>query len=77
MIGINYSEPAETAKKYFSEGKYTIGNLLDPKSEAFEMFGGGSIPKIVLIDKDGIVRYFQQGYSSRQDFFGEVKKLGL
>ena len=41
------------------------------------MFGGGSIPKIVLIDKDGIVRYFQQGYSSRQDFLGEVKKLGL
>ena len=77
VIGINYSEPAETAKKYFSEGKYTIGNLLDPKSEAFEMFGGGSIPKIVLIDKDGIVRYFQQGYSSRQDFLGEVKKLGL
>ncbi len=77
VIGVNYSEPAETAKKYFSEGKYTIGNLLDPTSETYEKYGGGGIPKVVLIDKDGIVRYFQQGYNSRQDFLAEVKKLGL
>ncbi len=77
VIGINYSEPAETAKKYFSDGKYTIGNLLDADSVVYEKYGGGGIPKVVLIDKDGIVRYFQQGYSSRQDFQAEVKKLGF
>ncbi len=77
VIGINYSEPAETAKKYFTEGKFTIGNLLDASSEVYEKYGGEGIPKVVLIDKDGIVRYFQQGYSSRQDFLAEVKKLGL
>ena len=76
VVGINYSESAETAKKYFSQEKYTMRNLLDPTSETFNRYGAGGIPKVVLIDKDGIVRYFQQGYSSRQDFAAEITKLG-
>ena len=33
--------------------------------------------KLELIDKDGVVRYFQQGFSTNEDFMAEVKKLGL
>ena len=76
VVGLNYSESAETAKNYFSQEKYTLRNLLDPTSETFNRYGAGGIPKVVLIDKDGIVRYVQQGYSSRQDFAAEITKLG-
>jgi hypothetical protein len=52
-------------------------NLVDTNKETFEKYGGDGIPKAVLIDKDGIIRYFQQGKDSRQDFPAEVRKLGL
>jgi peroxiredoxin len=77
VLGINFSEPPETARAYFTDQKLTFGNLLDPGSKVFERFGGGAIPKAVLIDKVGTVRYYQSGFSSAQDFRAEVGKLGL
>jgi peroxiredoxin len=77
VVLIDFSEPAEVAKEYFEKNKYTFHNLLDPQSETFDKYGAGGIPKVVLIDKDGVVRYCQLGYSSRQDFRAEVQKLGL
>jgi thiol-disulfide isomerase/thioredoxin len=75
VVAIDYSESAETARQYFEEQKYPYANLLDPGREAFQKYGGGGIPKVVLIDKDGVVRYLQEGYDSREDLRGEVKKL--
>jgi peroxiredoxin len=77
VVLIDFSEPAGVAKEYFEKNNYTFHNLLDPQSETFDKYGAGGIPKVVLIDKQGVVRYFQQGYSSRQDFRAEVQKLGL
>ena len=77
VVCIDQDEPAETAKKYFEEHNYQFVNLVDTNKETFEKYGGDGIPKAVLIDKDGIIRYFQQGNDSRQDFPAEVRKLGL
>jgi peroxiredoxin len=77
VIAIDYSESAEIARKYFDEHKYTFRSLLDPGRAADNKYGAGGIPKVVLIDKDGIVRYFQRGFNSRMDFRAEVTKLGL
>jgi len=77
VIAIDLREPAGKARKYFEENGYPFRNLLDPGRVAFQAYGGGGIPKVALIDKDGIVRFFQQGYNSRQDFRAEVMKLGL
>lgn len=77
VVCINFSETAETAKKYFDEKQYTFRNLLDPDQQATGKYGAHSIPKVVLIDKDGIVRYVQQGYRTGLDFQSEVKKLGI
>jgi peroxiredoxin len=77
VVLINFSESAETAKEYFEKEKLHYWNVLDPHRETFEKYGADGIPKVVLIDKDGVVRYYQQGYSSRQDFHAEVAKLGL
>lgn len=77
VVGIDFSESAEIAIKYFEEQKYPFVNLLDPNQQAFQKYGGGGIPKAILIDKDGIVRYVKQGYSSGEDLRPEVKKLVL
>lgn len=77
VVCIDFSEPAAVARKSFDENKYSFINLLDPASEVFNKYGGGGIPKTLLIDKDGVVRYFQQGFSTNEDFMAEVKKLGL
>ncbi len=76
VVCIDFSESAETAGKYFEEQKYPYANLLDPGQVAFQKYRGGGIPKILLIDKDGIVRYFQDGYNSSEDFRAEIRKLG-
>ena len=52
-------------------------NKAERYKETFKKHGAGGIPKVVLIDTDGIVRYFQQGRSPNQDFHAEVTKLGL
>jgi peroxiredoxin len=77
VVCIDFSEPAETARKYFADEKLPFTNLLDPNKETFKKYGAGGIPKVVLIDGDGMVRYFQQGRRSNQDFHAEVTKLGL
>jgi hypothetical protein len=77
LVCIDLSEPAETARRYFAEQKLPFTNLLDPNKETFNKYGAGGIPKIVLIDRDGSVRYFQQGRRSGQDFHAGVAKLGL
>jgi peroxiredoxin len=58
VVCIDQDEPAETAKKYFEEHNYQFVNLVDTNKETFEKYGGDGIPRAVLIDKDGIIRYF-------------------
>jgi peroxiredoxin len=77
VVAIDHTETADVARKYFEEQKYPYLNLLDPRHQAFNSYGGGGIPKVVLIDKDGIVRFYQQGYHTGEDFAAQVRKLGL
>ena len=55
VVGIDFSDPADKARKYFEEEKLTFTNLLDPERDAFNKYGGGGIPKVVLIDKEGAI----------------------
>jgi peroxiredoxin len=75
VLGIDTNEPAEKAKKYFADEKYTFGNLLGSGNEVIKNYGAHSIPLVVLIDKDGVVRYVHRGWGSNIDLTPEVKKL--
>ena len=77
VVSINLNEGAETARKYFDEEKYPFRNLLDPRKDAVGKYAANTIPKVVLIDKDGIVRYQHRGFGSNVDLRAEVVKLGL
>ena len=77
VVLIDPYESADVAKKYFDEHKYPFVNLVDAKQTVFDKYGDNGVPKTVLIDKDGIVRFYQHGGRSNQDFRGPVLKLGL
>jgi peroxiredoxin len=75
VLGIDTNEPAEKARKYFADEKYTFGNLLGSGNDVVKNYGANSIPLVVLIDKDGLVRYVHRGWGSNLDLTPEVKKL--
>lgn len=75
VLGIDTNEPAEKPRKYFADEKYTFRNLLGSGNDVVKNYGANSIPLVVLIDKDGIVRYVHRGWSSNLDLTPEVKKL--
>jgi peroxiredoxin len=75
VVGIDTNEPAETARKYFAEEKYTFANLLGSGNDVIKNYGANGIPLVVLIGRDGIVRYVHRGWGSGMDLAPEVKKL--
>jgi cytochrome c biogenesis protein CcmG/thiol:disulfide interchange protein DsbE len=75
VLGIDTNEPAELARKYFAEQKLSFANLLGSGSDVVKNYGANSIPRVVLIDKDGVVRYTHTGWGSGMDLTAEVKKL--
>ena len=75
VLGIDTNEPAEKAGQYFVDQKYTFANLLGSGSDVIKNYGANAIPRVVLIDKDGVVRYAHSGWGPRMDITPEVKKL--
>jgi peroxiredoxin len=75
VLGIDTNEPAEKARKYFVDQKYSFANLLGSGSDVIKNYGAEAIPRVVLIDKDGVVRYVHSGWGSGVDITPEVKKL--
>jgi peroxiredoxin len=75
VLGIDTNEPAETARKYFVDQKYTFANLLGSGSDVIKNYGANGIPLVILIDKDGVVRYIHRGWRTGMDLTPEVKKL--
>jgi peroxiredoxin len=77
VVCVDFSESAAVAQKYFEENQYPYFNLIDPGQKTFNNYGGGGIPKTLLIDRDGVVRFFQQGFNTNENFLAEIRKLGL
>jgi peroxiredoxin len=75
VVGIDTDESAATAKKYFEDQHYSFVNLLGSGNDVVKKYGAEMIPMVMLIDKDGAVRYVHHGWGSGIDLSAEVKKL--
>ena len=75
VVCLDPNETADQARRYFEDNHYSFVNLLDTAGEANKNYNPGAIPRVVLIDKDGIVRYFHRGWGSGMDLTPEVRKL--
>jgi len=75
MVSVDTNEAAEKARQYFADHNYSFVNLLGSGSDVVPKYGANAIPRVVLIDKDGIVRYVHRGWGSGMDLTPEVRKL--
>jgi peroxiredoxin len=75
VVGIDTDEPAEKAKKYFEDQHYSFVNLLGSGNDVVKKYGAEGIPRVILIDKDGVMRYVHRGFGPGMDISPEVKKL--
>jgi peroxiredoxin len=75
VLGIDINEAADLPREYFAKQKFTFGNLIGAGSGVVPKYGANSIPRVVLIDRDGVVRYVHGGWGSGEDLTPEVKKV--
>ncbi len=65
LLAINVAEPPELVRNYVKQQNISSTVLLDEEGKVGEVYGSDSIPMQVLIDKTGIVRKINVGYSPR------------
>jgi thiol-disulfide isomerase/thioredoxin len=63
LLAINIEEPPELVKNYVQRQKISSTVLLDQDGKIGRTYHSDSIPMQVLIDKDGVIRHIQVGYS--------------
>ena len=59
--------PKRAVKDFMQEFKLTFPALLDPDMEVMQLYRFFSIPATILIDKQGIIRHRELGYSDWTD----------
>jgi len=78
IISVNTDDPrdadrVERVSRYVSAGGYSFPIALD-SGEAGYQFGVERIPTLVLVDKEGVVRYVHTGLSSQSDLTAQIRK---
>lgn len=76
VLAINVSEKEEKIKSFIEENNYTLPVLIGNKTVSND-YGAHAIPFVVLIDKEGTIRYTELGYrqGSEQKLINEIEKL--
>ena len=72
LVGDNQGESAERVRGFLDRKKYTFRTVLDQKADVAHDYGVRSIPVLVVVDKRGIIRRMQSGYSDDRD---DLRKL--
>ena len=82
VIAISSDFSRETVEKYVKENKLTFTVVwLDPSSTAGESVGKDykvtAIPRVLIIDKGGVIRADFTGLQPKSELLKELKKVGL
>ena len=77
LLAVNLQESKSTVRDYVRRQDINTRVLLDEEGSVGETYGTESIPMQVLIDKSGIVRHIQIGFSPRMssELRAEIEKL--
>ena len=65
VFGINNEEP-ELAREYLQTYGYTLPTLVDSEDQAVNLYHLNGWPATVLIDRDGNVAFYAEGFESEQ-----------
>jgi thiol-disulfide isomerase/thioredoxin len=77
VVAVNYGEAAAVARQYLEEHSYTFRALMDGDKSYAGKLSVSSIPVVVLVGSDGVVRAQYTGYNTSIVLRDEVKKIGF
>jgi cytochrome c biogenesis protein CcmG, thiol:disulfide interchange protein DsbE len=63
VFGIDNEEP-ELAREYLQKYGYTLSTLVDRKDQAVNLYHVNGWPTTVLIDRDGRIAFYGEGFES-------------
>lgn len=63
ILSLDQGEDAAQVSEFIEHRRYSFHVLLDSDQQAANRFGVRAIPSLVLVDKEGVVRWLQVGYS--------------
>jgi len=66
FVLVDAGEKKDTVLKYFDSAKYKCTVLLDQFNAVGEKYGVKSFPTLVLIDKQGMVRFIGNGFDQKK-----------
>jgi thiol-disulfide isomerase/thioredoxin len=72
FVLVDVGEKKDTVLKYFDTARYNCTVLLDQFNAVGEKYGVKSFPTLVIIDKQGIVRFIGNGFDQKKG----VSELG-
>lgn len=72
FVAIGSGEDAESVKKFRELSGATFPLCYDPSGEVFHLFADNGFPKLFVVDKNGIIRMVEKGYS--EDKFNHLKE---
>lgn len=61
MVGVNYQDKDEPARRFLAQFGHTFPNAPDPGSRVSVDYGVYGVPETFVIDKQGVIRYKQIG----------------
>ncbi len=70
---IDVGEKHEKVAPFIKGKKYTLPVLLDPYQVAAQKYGAHTLPRLVVIDKNGLVQKYNIGFDNKPDFTDELE----
>ena len=73
ILSINQGEDPSDVRQFITDNHFSFRVLLDPRGDVSEKYGVRGIPTMVVVDKQGIVRWTSVGFSEHEA--GELRSL--
>ncbi len=75
MVGVNYQDKDEPARRFLAQFGHTFPNAPDPGSRVSVDYGVYGVPETYFIDKKGRVRFKQVGPVSDEMLRSQIERL--
>jgi len=75
MVGVNYQDKDEPARRFLTQFGHTFPNAPDPGSRVAVDYGVYGVPETYFIDKKGRVRFKQVGPVSDEMLKSQIERL--
>lgn len=77
ILGVDQREPADLVEDYVTERGFSWLFLLDEDFDVSREYSATSIPRSILVDRDGTVAYIWTGTLTRTQLEQQIAELGI